>query len=531
MPVTLAGVPLCLFGRGAGEFVNRYCPWDIPAHFNPDATRNGLQGLPWTVPPPEPAPRVGVLRWPTGATRWATAHFLVSDAELDVFDAFSSTQLWSATGPTARELKLIDGTTHGSITTDMYALPVRPLGTPRDYPGASGTSDLGLHLLTLVDERYFWWWQSANITAGGSWADLFEEIADGLGITITLDTAVDGAFEAPDLSWAVGRQPLPVLLDAAAQAIGRRVVRQRDGTVLIQTYTEAKTAQDLVLAEDRTAGGRFNPDQMARTIPSSLVVVAPGGAGETEVSLSGLSLDEFDGITGYGSSLVIEAAITASGASGFATALSEQWYLWRLAELDWICPGVADIETCGLFDAVEWEVYANHPMDDGRSNLCLTRAMRPAWDDGITNARSSQGGSGDGKRWLRVKNESGEEAPAYALLRITGYETAGQAFTVDQPNQDDQAGLIINSGVPIPDEAYGRATMDWPCYAGWDDSFTAPDAAQEWGAKSGEWLLSSGQQGFRVLADAEVDPDRVWVYPTYYTHVECSGSTLLRTFQ
>jgi hypothetical protein len=387
MAVTLAGVPLCLFGRGAGEFVSRYCPWDVPAHFAPDYSRNGLQHLPWSAPPHEPPPRIGVLRWPTGACRWATAHFLVTDAELDLFDAADSTKLWTSAGPQARTLALsdtADGT--GGVECSMYALPPRPLGTPRDYPQATGTDELGLYLLTLVDARYFWWWKSAAVEAGGTWAELFAEIGAGLGETISLATAVEAAFESPDDAWAVGRQPLPILLDAAAQAVGRRVVRKLDGTVLVQTYEEAREAQDAVLELDRTAGGRFNPDHLARAVPDRLAVVSPDGFTATEITLASLALDEFDGVSGFAGSLAVNAGIVAAS-SGYAAALAEDWYLWRLADLDWVSPGVADVEPCGLFDAVEWEAHADNPAEPHRSRLGLTRVMRPAWDDGVTNAR------------------------------------------------------------------------------------------------------------------------------------------------
>lgn len=138
-----------------------------------------LMGLPTFNWPPEPPPRLNTLRWPSGATRWATCFAVCSDVELELIrqkvcpDGESKTkpaQLIAAdaafgmdpTGTTSiggdaliqDDAYTLDGTETGrvALSTEMWLL------TPKRVTGTEYRADATdrLWILPLVDVRYYW---------------------------------------------------------------------------------------------------------------------------------------------------------------------------------------------------------------------------------------------------------------------------------------------------------------------------------------------------------------------------------------
>lgn len=67
-------------------------------------------------------------------------------------------------------------------------------------------------------------------------------------------------------------------------------------------------------------------------------------------------------------------------------------------------------------------------------------------------------------RWLPVKNVGVDDAPAFAVLEVTGYHADGY-LTVQKVSSTGEGGqdLILFNGItPIPVDTFGEATTDLP---------------------------------------------------------------------
>lgn len=191
--------------------------WSRPRLPLSDSDR-GVMGM-W----PPVAPRLNSLYWPAGASRWACGWYLCDE------QAAASIR---AVGSGTATLLINDGL--HAIQTSMYVLPLVPL-----YRVAYGVP--GLYLVTLVDDR-FWWWHrhgSVTVTAGSTtWGSLYQLIASVLGITLSVN-AVDAAYLKPSSALNARRGPLAPLLDLVATCCGQRIVRNLDGTVVAMNVTES----------------------------------------------------------------------------------------------------------------------------------------------------------------------------------------------------------------------------------------------------------------------------------------------------
>ncbi len=108
-------------------------------------------------------------------------------------------------------------------------------------------------------------------------------------------------------------------------------------------------------------------------------------------------------------------------------------------------------------------------------------------------------------RWYPVVNLDAQPAPPYAILQVTGVDTAGN-FTVTRPTADSINVFLINGPGTIPPNAYGQATTNaGPCIVGYDEGpldDEAPNPTEEWGAQSGRWTIGSEQGGLTILGGA-----------------------------
>lgn len=110
---------------------------------------------------------------------------------------------------------------------------------------------------------------------------------------------------------------------------------------------------------------------------------------------------------------------------------------------------------------------------------------------------------------IPVRNDSGEEIPAYGLMRITGVETVDGVlwYVVNKPNTTFQPFYVVNLGVALAINATGFGIIDGPVEALYTTG--APVYSEAWGVKPGQWNLERYYPGFRVLGGTT--SGRVWV--------------------
>ena len=338
---------------------------------------------------------LGKLWWPQGATRWAVGHYLVTESQRNAINAGGNSGLASG------ELVIDDGS--DSISPTMYALALRPLFQkpqdaagfekwilPQDPQGAGGDP---LYLLTLVDDRYFWWQRSGaiNITVGStSWAALLGQIATALGLDITVPS-FSGTYLLPTQSLLPYSNILPLLLDMVAFATGTRVVVGLDGTVSLQSAAAALSQMNTNLAaftDSLMAGGLFSldfqaavgtpgmsPTDMPPLIPAALQVNFPTLDGTAPLTKTvtmancGLSATLFDPtVSPNAGTMPIHSIQPYTGSNDAAlTALATQmafdFYSWQLGKVDAVYAGVVPWVPEGMSDATEWlsKGLANDP--------------------------------------------------------------------------------------------------------------------------------------------------------------------------
>lgn len=189
---------------------------------------------------------------PWGAARWGIAYGLADDR---ILDSIRTQAVGTGTSYTALPLVISDGDT-SSITTNLSMLPAVPLSA-----FLSTTPRLGLHLLVLVDARFFWWERADAIAIDPgttTWAQLYSAIASGLGITLTADP-VSADYLKPAEGLSKEYDYLPLLLDWVASCVGQRIVRTLDGSFYARSATSAKA---LMLASANSyrkyAGGSYD---------------------------------------------------------------------------------------------------------------------------------------------------------------------------------------------------------------------------------------------------------------------------------
>ncbi len=205
----------------------------------------GREGWPWQHMR-MPLVRFNTLSWPVGAARWAVGHFFASESQI----AAIRTVLYQ----NYRALPLVFSDGANSITTSLWMLPAHPLST--------AVSGGGWFLLTLVDDRFFWWQRACDvmITEGTTtWANLYAQIGACLGSSVVADPiAVE--YLKPPASLTSVYSYMPLLLDAVATSVGQRVVRTLSGQLLAQNPTTALTQvqAQLALSYPKHAGGPYS---------------------------------------------------------------------------------------------------------------------------------------------------------------------------------------------------------------------------------------------------------------------------------
>ena len=185
--------------------------------------------------PPRPL-RVGVLLWPRDATRFAVAHYLVTEERLKAIRPL----VYSENTLKPQILHIDDGSGDADrqVNTEMYWLPPRPFQQfdPENLPRGQTTH----WLLTLVDVRFFWWFKLSNLVINddATWESLYEDVSRVLNVEIEVDEIPDAYGDPPDT--LVGDyEPIPFALDSIARAVGQKIVRTLDGRVRAMNYGTA----------------------------------------------------------------------------------------------------------------------------------------------------------------------------------------------------------------------------------------------------------------------------------------------------
>lgn len=367
--------------------------WDPgrPDPFSPAGWTDRPQVLQFPHPYPpklttEP-PKLGRLSWPTGASRWATFWHLVTQSQLEqIRTAIGST-------PAAKTLTLSDGTR--SITPSLWMLPPRPVAR-------LGSQEL--FLITLVDERYWWWQagdQSPSSSTYASWSALFSDLFGKVGVSSPTIETIPSAYSTPSIRWNLGPCPIPLLLDAAAMLTGSRVVRALDGSVrTVRAATAVADTQTEYTSRlaDRLSGGLIETADIALAVPEKVAVIFYDATTPvtTTRTLTACSLTEYGsaaGVTGRVGTVWADMPATASSGnrSSLADEAAKDWYRWALANVEATYRGVVDWDFGGAEDSVEWEADYLGGADGPH---LLTRVNRPPFNGmDLLGSNPASGGS------------------------------------------------------------------------------------------------------------------------------------------
>jgi hypothetical protein len=409
LSATFAGFNLCQTTPWIREWVERniplsemeqyYVPNDPPAIF-PGLTvfHNQENNIPL---------RLNVLRWPSGASRWATYHFLVTDSQLDgtEFEGIRAAVYGSEEDEDPHVNEPGQLILHGAgdvVKVDsMWLLPPRPISaTPASWGRANK-----LWLCTLVDERYWWNQDHCGEMAEedvGSWDDMLDYLREMMGITDTASwdcPAVNAEWLEPHIDLqVVNSLPLGMMLDAVAWNVGRKVSFDMTRTTLAHPplihirehdWHNTRLQDNLTNASwKRLAGGEFafTTRDLSAALPTVVRVTFSDGDDprrDDEIAVNT--------ITGYEEESGNGAVVFHDHLEWGDVDDSERELLVRRIAEAWLgfqSKATPDVTYAGhvkwlpeaLSDAIEW-----HELNDEKSSLV------PAPEDGKVRVRSAPG--------------------------------------------------------------------------------------------------------------------------------------------
>lgn len=382
--------------------INGRKEWDA-WNFTAAGTNPGV--LPTPSAPIAPPIQTGVLHWPNDATRPAWFYAVVDQTQLNRINAVY-------TGPAdPLDLILRDGRAGAMVSAKMSMLPPRPIS----QLGLPDTLSTNGWLLAFTDQRFWWQWRSGSITERpDSWTDLYAQLGVILGRDITVET-IDSAYGTPTDKWIGYLRPPATVLDAVAASVGQRIVVALDGTVRAVNWETAKQESDdqWELNLPQSMGGYIPSDEIGKYVPASLNIAGidkttTGPNGEivpyTEiVTLDDLNVPGYDDATGAsGSTSTVFVDFEYDGPSddyawaALVDVAGEDWYGWRLADLDIAFPGIVAWGPTGWEDFIEWMVKLTEPWID-ESNphepLIATAIRRPPFSDFPSTIMPTTGGS------------------------------------------------------------------------------------------------------------------------------------------
>lgn len=457
----------------ARSLASRIDPAEI-LEFDPCGWNHSLHHLPATYPQHFPV-SVGTLYWPDTASQFAVGYYLATAEDVDLIKS----RAFKSTGPQPVRLTLSDnddsapdGTTVGTVDLPMFLLPPRPLDA---ISGQEGKSKC--YLLTLVDQRYFWWFTDDQIVVDPGttlWTDLVDDIADALGVSVTFGGGVDVGYGRPSNRYTAYSQPLPLLLDAALSQIGHVLVANYDGTLVAQDYAASRAVQLVnggrISPHDGDfyplGGGTFDPTLLAKNVPSQVVVVFSRKLSTTgysytpyrrAVTLASLGLtspgEPFAGVVGFTGAKTIMGDMAATitppatvptnvaDLNSYAVLIADSYYTSCLASYDQSFSGIAAWAPNGLTDLVRF---------DYEVGKITTRVMRGPWEEKSWGrvrlsdlpgmASSYPAGAADGIRFVKITSV----VPEPTSIEVT-VDDAATTYTVT--DSDGNFVSVPGSGV------------------------------------------------------------------------------------
>lgn len=141
--------------------------------------------------------------------------------------------------------------------------------------------------------------------------------------------------------------------------------------------------------------------------------------------------------------------------------------------------------------------------------------------------------------WVPVKSAAAETIPSFAVMRVTGVDSATGALTVAKPD-GSAAPVIVNGETMVPVGGFGKGTFHPRVVASFAAADGDPAVGEVWGPAADSWELHTPGVGFTFLGGASQGVGN-WVQKgerdqnsgtdccppsrgTVYTEVPCSGS-------
>lgn len=165
--------------------------------------------------------------------------------------------------------------------------------------------------------------------------------------------------------------------------------------------------------------------------------------------------------------------------------------------------------------------YTAHDTSPQAHVLCITGNYIPvgtviqAWQDrGVDSGYPGEWWTpykADLPTGVRFRNDSGESAPAYAVMRVTGGVVDGdeQIVTIAKPNDTFQRLYLVNGATAVADEEEGLGTwLDDAGYVLYESG--SPAYGESWGAKEDQWSLAKWRPGFTIIGTVDGGSTEVW---------------------
>ena len=259
------------------EEVDRLIPWDFHREFVYPLGPIGkkLADIAARYPLAQPLfPPIKMGQWfyPTGVSRWSVFRGLATSscaaAMLDATQGNKALPFTMMSVP-AGVANVSDGAY--TLTTDMFMLPPRPLGETK------GSLD-GLYLITLVDERFYWQFDTVQIhpTKDTTWSAIITQLGLELGFSPNFGPAIASVYTSPepDSPFWMNFESAAVVMDAVAANLGATWVRGLDGNYNL--YQPIFSRQLAYFNRARVSNPNIAVTGLS-TIADGAFLVGPGG--------------------------------------------------------------------------------------------------------------------------------------------------------------------------------------------------------------------------------------------------------------
>lgn len=413
MALSYAGIPLTTVTQEAAtwaELALRIQEWDVfQIRSDKSQTQTRL-----SIPNVENRyqPRLGVLKWPRHARKWATGLFLATKTQLDSIRAI----IYTGGSYAAANLILNDesGVAHRTVTANLWMLPAHPVV---QIPGYEQ-----LYAVILVDGRWFLNKQTVNIAESAlngstSWSSVLT--LAGANVVST----VNSAYLTPGPANAAVAEYTAITLDSLAYNCGLRVCAALDGTLTAQNITAAQAAEagNATLGFVPVCGGSLlltgAASDSVSLKPAAVEVIFPNldsGAVITKTSATvtggsaevGTQVWKSTGVTATDPVWTPTAALQA-----FTDQFSSDWYKWQLGDVNETFLGTCNWSPTSLDDMVEW-VF-------NEANI-TTRVLRGPLDDKTEDLLHAAGVVSSVSSGLVVRDILGDRVDSVSTITFKG---------------------------------------------------------------------------------------------------------------